>query len=384
MTTTKLLQQLDTPCLLLDQDKLLNNIQRMRDKAKAHNVCLRPHMKTAKCMAIADLFADSETGKSPITVSTLQEAEYFADAGYNNILYAVGIEPGKFERAKRLYQKGIALKVVLDNIAVAKQLDGFAQAQDTSIQVMIEVDVDGHRAGIRPDDKELIPLARFLQQSNHIEFNGLMTHTGESYASANLEQAKQHAVQEQAGILQAKSILQQAGISVPRVSIGSTPTVVAADGFAGIDEIRPGVFVFYDLFQAQLGACQYSDIALTVLCSVVNHKPEYNRIILDAGALALSKDRSTAEQEHDFGYGQLLHVDGRDTGLVVKAVNQEHGIVDLPDTMSVSDFPIGSKLRVVPNHACMTAAAYPAYNVLVSDSESDELGIKCWQRCNGW
>lgn len=377
-----LLNQLDTPCLLLDKSILEQNIRRMQAKARQHQVRLRPHLKTAKSVDIAKLFAASgET--PPITVSTLKEAEYFAAAGFRDILYAVSLEPGKFERLRKLLNQHVRVTVILDNHDVATELAGFASAHHVTMPVMIEVDVDGHRAGLKPDDGALGLLAQFLQRAECLEFAGLMTHAGGSYDCRDSEAVKVHAVQEKEGILFAANRCREAGVEVPVVSVGSTPTVVAASDLNGLDEIRPGVFVFFDLFQLQLGMCSFSDIALSVLCSVVTHKQGENSLIVDAGGLALSKDRSTQGTRHDYGYGLVADIDGHPLSpeVSITAVNQEHGIIQLPNELSVAQFPPGSRLRIYPNHACMTAAAYDGYVVLQPDKKAAPL---YWGRCNGW
>lgn len=382
MSLHRLLAHLDTPCLLLDQAVVSANVRNMQVKANEHRVTLRPHLKTAKSVAIADLFGNQKSEQG-ITVSTLREAEYFADAGFKDILYAVSLEPGKFSRILKLYRSGVHLCVIVDSIEVAEALAAFAVNNDVCISVMIEIDVDGHRCGLKPEDDKLIELATYLADQNAINFVGMMTHGGGSYDCQNMEQVARHAKLEQDEILKAKQHCINAGIKIPRISIGSTPTVVAATSFTDIDEIRPGVFVFFDVFQMQLGVCRFEDIALSVLCSVVAHKEESNTIIVDAGGLALSKDRSTSGTSTDVGYGLVADIDGGlfTPQLCIAGVNQEHGIIHLPKTLSCQQFPIGRRLRIYPNHACMTAAAYDGYVVI---PESENLPLDYWGRCNGW
>lgn len=379
-----MLSQIDTPCILLEQQKLLRNIKNMQDKAESCQVALRPHLKTSKCADIARLF-NGTSGPQSITVSTLREAEYFAEHGYQNILYAVSLEPGKFRRLAKLYRRNVEVIVILDSLEVAQALQEFCAAEGLTVSVMIEVDVDGHRAGVTPEDSRLVTLAEMLSAAKNIYFSGLMTHGGGSYDCHSWSEVEQHAALEQRKILDAAQRCRESGIAIPKISIGSTPTVVAADNFDGIDEIRPGVFVFFDLFQMQLGACHFDDIALSVLCSVVAHKKEQNRIIVDAGGLALSKDRSTAGAAHDMGYGLVADINGVaiQPELLVSEVNQEHGIIDLPTEAKCDDYPVGTRLRIFPNHACMTAAAYEGYVVLQGSSMS-QTSLGYWARCNGW
>ncbi|XOV81215.1 MAG: alanine racemase [Aestuariibacter sp.] len=367
---------------MLDKAKLTDNIEQMNAKAAAHGVRLRPHLKTAKCAAIASMF-NNDNKQQPITVSTLREAEYFADAGFVDILYAVSIEPGKFARLSKLYQRGVVVTVILDALPVAQALCEYALEHQVTLSVMIEIDVDGHRAGVKPDAESLLQLANLLESAANIQFAGLMTHGGGSYDCQSIEEVRTHADLEQAGILRAAKRCREAGMNITTVSIGSTPTVVAARGFNDIDEIRPGVFVFFDLFQMQLGICALEQIALSVLCSVITHKTEENCIIVDAGGLALSKDRSTQGTSQDYHYGLVADLSGKPIAPPVNVtdVNQEHGIIHLPAELSCEHFPIGQRLRIFPNHACMTAAAYEGYVVL--DTKQD-AALEYWGRCNGW
>lgn len=372
------LQPLNTPCLLLDEVRLNNNIQRMSDKAGRHQVRLRPHAKTAKSAAVLKRFQGTAT---PLTVSTLKEAEYFAEQGFAQLLYAVCLSPDKIARVAKLRQQHVDITVIIDSLSMATAIAAYAQAHQVRFSVAIEIDCDGHRAGLLPDDPLLVALAKALSVDDGIDFWGLMTHGGGSYDCQHWSEVKAHAVQERQALLSAQARLQQAQLVCPNLSLGSTPTVVAAEDFSGINEIRPGVFVFFDLFQAQLGACDEADIALSVLASVTSHKPEKNRIFIDAGGLALSKDRSTSAQHCDYGYGKVIKPDG--TGfshnVIVNQVNQEHGVIHLPDEVSISEFPIGSRVRVLPNHACMTAAAYAGYHLFTAAGELHWL-----ERCNGW
>lgn len=388
--------QLETPCLILEETKLLNNVSNMQNKAQGTNVILRPHAKTSKSAGIMQLFGD-ENIKTSLTVSTLKEAEYFAAHGFTDLLYAVCITSDKFPRVARLRQKNIALTVVLDSISACQALIDFSNKEQIKFSVAIEIDCDGDRAGLAPEDPLVVELAKNLNDCEFVDFWGVMTHGGGSYYCQSREQLIKHSQLEQSKVLQAAEFIRDNQIKCVNVSLGSTPTVVAAEHFDGITEIRPGVFVFFDLFQAQLGTCDFEDIALSVLTTVTSHKPESNRIFVDAGALALSKDRSTQHQaldvkqepgqnqskvqSKDQGYGKVIMEDGDDfsPGLTITGVNQEHGVIDLPEGYTVSDFPIGCRLRVLPNHSCMTAAAYDGYHLLSANYE-----LRWVSRCNGW
>jgi len=165
------------------------------------------------------------------------------------------------------------------------------------------------------------------------------------------------------------------------VSAGSTPTAVHAADLAGVTEMRPGVYVFNDLTQLALGSCRRADLALSVLASVVGHNRHAGHLLIDAGVLALSKDAGLAERRPEAGYGEVC--DARTLapypGLFVTDTHQEHGFVPLPDLDFFERLPVGARVRVLPGHACMTAAAYDRYQVVAGGEVVDE-----WARINGW
>ena len=372
---------LPTPCLLLDESRLNASIDDMSRRLAGHGVAFRPHAKTHKCAQVARLMAGAP-GFAGLTVSTLREAEFFADAGFDDLLYGVSISPDKFERAGRLLARGVSLTLVVDTLEVTDLLIHWLEQQGLQAPVMIEVDVDGHRAGLEPDDPALPLLGERLAASATCRFTGIMVHAGESYFCPGIDAIAQHAERERAGAVAAAETLRSRGIEVPVVSVGSTPTARYARDLTGVTEARPGVFVFYDLVMAGIGACREEELALSVLTTVISHKVSHRRLIIDAGGLALSKDRGTAGQQRDCGFGLVMAADGSTPypGLRVDAANQEHGIITLSKDYELGAFPIGSRLRILPNHACMTAAAHGGYHVL---GESGEIGA-FWERCNGW
>ncbi|MEZ5759324.1 MAG: alanine racemase [Emcibacteraceae bacterium] len=369
-----------TPCLLLDRKKLSRNISRMRDHLQALGVQLRPHVKTAKSVPVALMCAGGEVG--PITVSTLREAEYFADAGFKDIIYAVSMVPSKLPRALALMKKGIDLKLIIDDADIAKEISAFGEKENYTFKVLIEIDSDMHRAGLAPDSKEVINVARALHDGKGTEMTGVLTHAGESYYGNGEDAFIKMAEQERHAITTAAKNIRKAGIPCPIVSCGSTPTATFAKDLTGVTEVRAGVFVFQDAYQAGIGVCKNSDIALSVLTTVISHKRNQNRLITDAGGMALSKDYSTRGTAFDCGYGIVADIKGNiiDT-LTVIGANQEHGLITTKTgDLDFEKYPIGTKLRILPNHACMTAAAYDTYNVMENDDEISDQ----WHRCNGW
>lgn len=369
----------ETPLLLLDRDRLDGNILRMRNTLAPFDVTLRPHVKTNKCLEVTErLFDDA---KGPITVSTLREAEFFFAAGYTDILYGVGIAPNKFAHAARLLEQGAALKLVLDNLQTARLLADFARDCDPSFEVLLEVDCDGHRSGIPPDSPLLVDIARLLEGSG-VKVSGVMTHAGNAYDSQSRSDIEAFARQEREAVVNAAGLLRKAGFETPIVSVGSTPTALFAQDLAGVTEVRAGVFAFFDLVMAGLGVCDEQEIAVSVLTTVIGHQPEKGWVIVDAGWMALSRDRGTAKQRVDQGYGVVCDLSGRPVAdLIVTAANQEHGIITSrsANPAAVQALPVGTQLRILPNHACATAAQHAGYHVL---AEGRRVGY--WPRISGW
>jgi len=372
-------ENLFTPALILDRSALIKNIEAMHSKMQERGVGLRPHLKTAKSAEVAKLVTAGQPGG--ITVSTLAEAEYFHERGFSDILYAVGIAPGRLARVNALCKSGAKIKIITDNKATVEAVAAFPVETEHPFQILIEVDSGEGRAGVLPDSLELLELAEAIDASANTKLMGVLTHAGHSYGSKTIEEIKSVAEQERFVITSAAERLRDAGHPCPIVSAGSTPTAVHAESLDGVTEMRPGVFVFNDLKQLSINACNRNGLALSVLASVIGHNRHKGHIILDAGALALSKDISAHDDHPEVGYGEVCHLETLDPfeGLYVNAVSQEHGIVPIFEDGQFEELPIGAKVRIFPNHACITAAGFSHYEVF----ENDEL-ISRWDRVNGW
>ena len=372
---------LETPAALLDARRLDRNIHRMQHAVDALGVAFRPHVKTAKCVPVAA--RQREAGARGITVSTLKEADQFFAAGFDDILYAVGIVPARLAHVRQLRAAGCRLRVIVDSLAGAQALVEDGRAHGHAHDVLIEVDVDGQRAGVAPGSDTLIAIGRTLHDGGQT-LSGVMTHGGGSYGMRGHDALVAFADQERSRCVQAAERLRAAGLPCPVVSVGSTPTALSAHSAVGVSEIRAGVYVFHDLVMAGLGVCRTEDIALSVLTRVIGHQVDKGWVLVDAGWMALSRDRGTQQQPIDQGYGLVCRVDGDELGdWIVSAANQEHGIVAQRDGATPADlrerFPLGSLLRILPNHACATAAQFAAYQVLLPDGR-----IETWPRFGGW
>jgi D-serine deaminase-like pyridoxal phosphate-dependent protein len=370
-----ILSELPTPCLVLDRPTLLRNLDVMA-RAVGHNgVALRPHMKTAKSIDVARLaLASRDVRAAGITVSTMAEAEYFSGHGINDILYAVGITPQKLDQIAKLNIAGADVKVITDDPETASAIAAHPRPPRT----LIEIDCGEGRGGIAADGDALLDVGHRLGTA----LAGVMTHAGHSYAGRHPMEMREIAEAERLAAVTAAGRLRHAGMACPIVSVGSSPTALYARSLEGVTETRPGVYMFGDLFQAEIATVKLDSIAVTVLASVIGRRPAERRLVVDAGAMALSKDRSTQATPNDYGFGLVLDIMGHQTlgHSLVSRANQEHGIIDLDPAVEIPELKVGAKLRIAPNHTCITSAAHDRYFVV----DGDETVVAIWPRVNGW
>jgi D-serine deaminase-like pyridoxal phosphate-dependent protein len=379
------LNDIRTPALLLERCRVAGNAAAMAARMRQHGVALRPHLKTAKCPQVAALAVTGQSGG--LTVSTLAEAGFFAGHGYRDITYAVGIVPSKLGAVAELQRGGVRVHLLTDDLEVVRESARRAAVHDATFRFLVEVDTGGGRGGLDPESDGLLAVARAVHESPGLELLGVLTHAGHSYACASVEAVREVAEAERAGVVRAATRLREAGLPCPVVSAGSTPTAVHAASVAGVTEMRPGNYVFFDLAQVGLGSCTVDDVAVSVLASVIGRSREREELLLDAGTLALSADTSANARLPGVGYGVVCDRDGcllggarlvpnaAFTGARVTRVNQEHGFV-----AGAGPLPIGTRVRILPNHACITAAQYDAYHVVDGTGEI----VALWPRARGW
>ena len=363
------LDQLDTPCLVLDRAVLARNLAGMAAVAERLGVQLRPHMKTAKSIDVARL-----SGASAITVSTVAEAAYFAGHGMRDMIYAAGITPRKLDRIVALNAAGADIAVITDDPATA----ALVASHPGPVRALVEVDSGEHRGGMAPAEDRLLRVAEALGP----RLAGVMTHAGHSYAGRSVADMEAMAEVERAAITGAADRLRAAGHQVGIVSMGSSPTVRHARHLEGVTEVRAGVYMFGDLFQAGIHTHGVGDIALSVLASVIGIRAAEHRFIVDAGGIALSKDRSTQAGPVDYGFGLVLDRDGAPGfgAATVLAAYQEHGVVACDPALPMPELAVGDLVRILPNHTCMTAAAHERYFVVDGGPEV----VAVWDRVNFW
>jgi len=363
----------DTPFAALDRSVLERNVRRLGDHLDALGVPLRLHVKTAKSVEVAAVVFGG--GRGPITVSTLAEAEQFADAGYDDVVYPVGIVASKLPRVLALLERGVRLMVVLDSVEQARLVSDASREAGVRIPALIEIDCDGHRAGLEPDDPAMLETARAL--ADGADLRGVMTHAGGSYFSADVAELRAAAGAERDAVVRAAERLRAEGFECPVVSVGSTPTAFFATDLTGVSEVRAGTYVFMDAVMVALGVCSPEEIALSVVVEVIGHQAAKGWILTDGGWMATSADHGAE------GYGLVADLAGTPIpGLAMTGANQEHGILSIApgSDASLPDLPVGTRLRILPHHACATASQHRAYEVVDGTATIEAT----WPRSGGW
>jgi D-serine deaminase-like pyridoxal phosphate-dependent protein len=354
MMISPMLDDLATPALLLDLDVVERNLRRMAERAATLGVALRPHVKTHKCIELGE--RQRALGAAGITVSTLAEARAFAAHGFGDITWAFPVILSRLDEVRELASR-ITLRLVADSAQAVDALAGLGTPEHP-LHVWLKVDCGYHRAGVDPEAPEAVELAARIASAPVLAFDGVLSHSGHAYKGGSREEIAAVAEEERRVMSGFAERLRAAGIAVPGVSVGSTPAMAAVERLDGVTEARPGNYVFYDFMQVGLGSCAVEDCGVTVLASVVSSRAGSGQCVVDAGALALSKDTGGKVPHETFGeifadYGQgTLREDAR-----LVSLSQEHGIVSAP-------LPVGSRVRILPNHSCLTAACFDEYQVV--------------------
>ena len=368
------IDDLITPALLVEKDKLVRNVASIADKARKSRVALRPHIKTHKCIEIANL--QTEYGAHGITVSTSGEAEAFINAGFSDVTLAFPLVPNKIPHALQLAQRA-SLNVLVDHPSIITALEAACIAADQTMNVLLKVNSGYPRCGIDPLQQDSIVLAQQINDASQLTFGGILTHAGHAYYSKSQAELSSIAEEEQNILLQFAQRLQAEGLDSNTVSIGATPTATITDRFQeGITEIRPGNYVFFDNTQVMLGVCALSDCALSVLASVVSVQSDY--IVIDAGASTLSKDVGASHIDPNQGYGVVLNSIHDETPAQAKIVNLSHvhGKIQFDNRSSHASFTTGDYIRIIPNHSCLTTNLFDHYYIIDSNRVTDTWQIQ--------
>jgi D-serine deaminase-like pyridoxal phosphate-dependent protein len=345
------------PTLLLDQQKCKRNIAMMVSKAANHHVSFRPHFKTHQSLEIGRLFKALDVDK--ITVSSLEMAEYFSSE-WDDITVAFPVNILEIETINQLSEK-ITLQLLVESVEAVMFL---AQNTKNNIGIFIKIDVGYHRTGLPPTATQQIDeILTAISASKTLNFKGFLTHAGHTYSCRTKNEilAIHNTSRKILTGLKAKYINRFPGLII---SIGDTPGCSVADDFSGIDEIRPGNFVFYDLTQQQIGACSFDQIAVAMACPIVAIHSDRNEIVIYGGGVHFAKDRLEVQNVGTIygivvvpleeGWGDPI------PGMYIKSLSQEHGIVSVPHPF-ITKYKIGDLLYILPVHSCMTANEMKCY-----------------------
>ncbi len=373
------ISDLTTPAAIIDLERVERNCERMAARMKALGVRLRPHVKTHKTVEIARLQVRGHFGG--VTVSTLAEARACIDAGFRDLTWAVPLALDRLGEIAELDARVDRFNVLVDHEATVQAIEEFARPRKLRFSVFLKVDCGYHRCGVDPRDPASVRLAQRLASSSSIDFRGVLTHAGHSYDAKNVAEIRAVAREERDESARFGELLRREGITCREVSVGSTPTMSVVDDLSGVSEARPGNYVFFDAFQTAIGSCSRADLAFSVLATVIGHYPAQNKIVLFAGALALSKDVGARHIDERCGYGLVANLDASEffDELEIGSLSQEHAQVRSRTPLDFARFPLGAKLRVFANHSCLAAANFDRFHVVRGDEVVDE-----WRPARGW
>ena len=340
------------PTLVLDKEVCLRNIEKMAQKAMDHNLRFRPHFKTHQSAIIGDWF--KRFGINSIAVSSVRMAEYFANKGWDDITIAFPVNILEIESINRL-AASIKLNILIENKEVAKVL---AEKISSPLGVYLKIDTGYQRTGIPSSKTDIInSIIRHLSLSSKIIFKGFLTHTGHTYEAKSTNEIYSRHFDALLKLKALKQIYKKDFLDV-EISMGDTPSASICTNFDGVDEIRPGNFVFYDLMQHNLGVCKMEDIAVKMVCPVVSKHPSRNEIIIYGGAIHLSKE-SIVNSNGKKMFGRIIIQNNKEKILLkplnyVSKLSQEHGTLKVTQKQ-FKNFQIGDLVEIIPVHSCLTA-----------------------------
>lgn len=363
---------LRTPAFLVDLETVKNNCKVMDEKCKRLGVQLRTNMKTHRTIEAGEYMTAGS--KTCISVSTLSEAEFYANAGYDDITYAYPLSPDKIPQATQLLLRLEKFHVLIDNHVVLNSLAKNPPSLGRKWSVLLKVNCGYNRAGVNYDDPQSVELARELVSESCVNFEGLYIHEGNAYGCNGEGNIKETTSESLRRLVLFYNKLKEAGIVFPVVAIGSTPSCSKPpEDISGITEFHPGNYVFYDYQQFLIGSCDISDIAVRVLTRVIGNYPDRQQILIDCGWTGLSLD-SLGKLKTGFCF-----FEGHPNLKLVK-MTQEIGTVEAVEgSFDVTAYPIGSYLKIIPYHSCATAYMHPVYYVVNGDSVVDK-----WIPNRGW
>ena len=332
------LDQLETPALVVDLDRMERNLDRVAEYAKKHGLALRPHIKTHKSPVLAR--EQLQRGAAGLTCATPFEAEVMRDVCDDLLVMYPPVGPRRADRLARV-ARDVRLTVALDSEIAAQELSRAAQDAGSVVHVLIELDAGMHRVGI-PIIDDAVRLARVVRSLPKLELDGMAFYPG--HVRAHVSEHERQLDELGRFVLRAREVFVREGVPLRVVSAGSTPTLFETHEIQGVTEMRPGTYIFNDRTTAEIGACGWQDCALTVLATVVSTAVP-GQAVVDTGSKALGREPLRGGSAEGFGCVE----DRRE--IVVQTMSEEHGILDL----SRSDWRprVGERVRIIPNHVCI-------------------------------
>jgi D-serine deaminase-like pyridoxal phosphate-dependent protein len=352
--------EIEKPTLMVDKEKAVRNIRRMLEKvSRSKRVRFRPHFKTHQSVRVGEWFR--ELGVTATAVSSVDMASYFAKSGWDDITVAILVNPLEINGINRL-AKSVNLNLLVDSLETVIFLDRHLREKvKEKVKVWIKIDTAYHRTGMEYDRIEnILATAEEIKKSRQLGFQGLLTHSGHAYHARSKGEIRQVYDDTVKKMSQVRQYLNRKGIVDVEISIGDTPTCSVVDAFYGVDEVRCGNFVYYDVMQMVIGSCEEEDIAAALACPVIGCYPQRGEIVIYGGGAHLSKESITdAEGRKLFGLVALPRKDFQGWGQTIKdtyvaSLSQEHGIIKTAPGF-IRRVNIGDILMVLPVHSCLTA-----------------------------
>lgn len=344
------LAKITSPTLLLNEQKCWANLKKLAQQAAKHNVQLAPHFKTHQSAQVSQWYRDY--GVKAITVTSVKMARYFAEHGWDDITIAMPINIREIKAINTLASQ-IRLTVFVNSVETARLLHEQVTAP---LPFYVEVDTGYHRSGVASDDTEEIRAILAAAQGSQLQFTGFYSHAGHTYGATTYQEVKRIHQETLQQLNQLKEIFQSEYPNV-QLSLGDTPSCSLMDDFSGIDIIRPGNFVYYDLTQHFVGSNSVEEIAICLAVPVVSVHPERKEVVTHSGWAHLGKDSLTNEAGKSwYGYVVNLTESGWSEpleGAYVAKLSQEHGTLHLPDNY-LEKVKVGDLLGILPVHACTT------------------------------
>ncbi|NVO11116.1 MAG: alanine racemase [Bacteroidales bacterium] len=340
------------PYLLLNKERCLNNIQRMVLKARNNNLKFRPHFKTHQSIEVGEWF--KQLGVNSCTVSSFTMAEYFASAGWSDITVAFPVSPFNSKIINKLAQS-TQLNIITSSYKNLISIDSLIH---NKIGIYIELDCGNARSGVNPENtREIALMVDHIKQNKFYLFKGFITHSGQTYNTNSKQEVEAIHRKSMTILSRIRTFWKESNPEI-HISYGDTPSCSISNDFWGIEEIRPGNFVFYDLIQASIGSCTIDDIAIALICPVVDVYSERGEAIIHGGAVHLSKD-FTNNPDQAKSFGLICPFDGKNwgssyEGLWLKSISQEHGLIASNTNVEISILTPGQLVAILPTHSCLT------------------------------